>query len=169
MPDSTTECTAAHFLSGWVSNFGAPVTIITDQGVQFESHAWGELMAFLDTSRQRTTAYHPQANGMVERFHRRLKEAIRASPPSWATEKENLHHTPAELVYGEDLRLPGQFAALGPPAGHALAFLPVLRQAMANLRPTPPRPPPSRPTHFPADLRDAAAVFLRTGATTGSL
>ncbi|XP_045117918.1 uncharacterized protein LOC123508348 [Portunus trituberculatus] len=38
---------------------------------------------------------------------------------------------------------------------------------MANLRLTPPRPPPSRPTHFPADLRDAAAVFLRTGATTG--
>ncbi|MPC97186.1 hypothetical protein E2C01_092487 [Portunus trituberculatus] len=40
---------------------------------------------------------------------------------------------------------------------------------MANLRPTPPRPPPSRPIHFPADLRDAAAVFLRTGATTGPL
>ncbi|XP_045126541.1 proline-rich extensin-like protein EPR1 [Portunus trituberculatus] len=177
MPDSTAECTAAHFLSGWVLNFGAPFTIITDhQGVQFESHAWGELMAFLGTSRQRTTAYHPQANGMVERFHRRLKEAIRAllHPSGWvdallvilltwrATEKEDLHHTPAELVYRENLRLPGQFAAPGPPTGHALAFPPVLRQAMANLRPTPPRP-----THFPADLSDAAAVFLRTGSTRG--
>ncbi|MPD05248.1 hypothetical protein E2C01_100980 [Portunus trituberculatus] len=40
---------------------------------------------------------------------------------------------------------------------------------MANLRPTPPRPPPSRPAHFPVDIRDAAAVFLRTGATTGPL
>ncbi|MPC31039.1 Transposon Tf2-9 polyprotein [Portunus trituberculatus] len=86
-----------------------------------------------------------------------------------ATEKEDVHHTPAELVYGEDLRLSGQFAAPGPPGGQALAFLPVLRQAMANLQPTPPRPPPSRPTHFPADLRDAAAVFLRSGATTGPL
>ncbi|MPC36288.1 hypothetical protein E2C01_029742 [Portunus trituberculatus] len=70
---------------------------------------------------------------------------------------------------GEDWRLPGQFAAPGPPGGHALAFLLVLRQAMANLRPTPPCPPPSCPTHFPADLRDVAAVFLRTGATTGPL
>ncbi|XP_045122597.1 uncharacterized protein LOC123511047 [Portunus trituberculatus] len=138
MPDSTAECTAAHFLSGWVSNFGAPVTIITDQGCSSS-----------------------------------LTPGVDALPIillTWrATEKEDLHHTPADLVYWEDLRLPGQFAAPGPPAGHALAFLPVLRQAMANLRPTPPRPPPSRPTHFPADLRDAAAVFLRTGATTGPL
>ncbi|MPC41934.1 Retrovirus-related Pol polyprotein [Portunus trituberculatus] len=76
MPDSTAEYTAAHFLLGWVSNFGAPVTIIAGQGVQFK------LMAFLGTSRQRTTAYHPQANGM-ECFHRCLKEAIRVLPPSW--------------------------------------------------------------------------------------
>jgi transposase InsO family protein len=25
-----------------------------------------------------TTAYHPPSNGLVERFHRRLKEALRA-------------------------------------------------------------------------------------------
>ncbi len=65
MLDSTAETTPTHFLSGWVSHFGAPVTIITDQGVQFESRAWAELLAFLGTVRQRTTAYHPQANGMV--------------------------------------------------------------------------------------------------------
>uniref|UniRef100_A0A0P4W2G7 RNA-directed DNA polymerase n=1 Tax=Scylla olivacea TaxID=85551 RepID=A0A0P4W2G7_SCYOL len=65
MPDRTAETTATHFLSGWASHFGVPVTIITAQGVQFESRAWGELLAFLGTVRQRTTAYHPQANGMV--------------------------------------------------------------------------------------------------------
>ena len=182
MPDSTSECTAAHFLSGWVAHYGAPVTIITDRGVQFESQAWGELLAFLGTARQRTTAYHPQSNGMVERFHRRLKEALRTlpHPTSWvdalpiilltlrATEKEDIQHTPAELVYGEDLRLPGQFVtqAVG---GHSLSFLPVLRQAMASFQPTPPRPPPSRPTHFPADLLTAKSVFLKAGAHSGPL
>ena len=182
MQDSTAECTAAHFLSGWVAQFGAPVTVISDQGAQFESHAWRELLAFLGTTRQRTTAYHPQSNGMVERFHRRLKEAVRAlpHPTNWAdalpiilltlraTEKEDIHHTPAELVYGEDLRLPQQF--LTPTdGGHSLSFLPALRHAMTNLRPTPPRPPPARPTHFPAELLTAPAVFLKTGAHTGPL
>ncbi|KAK8387349.1 hypothetical protein O3P69_018136 [Scylla paramamosain] len=134
MPDSTAETTPTHFLSGWVSHFSAPVTIIT-------------------------SAYYPQSNGMVERFHRRLKEAMRALPhsASWmealliilltlrATEKD-IHHTPAELVYGEDLHLPGQFVA--PEAGgHSLFFLPAFRHAMANLQPTPPRLHPARPTH----------------------
>ena len=181
MPSITAECTAAHFLSGWVASFGAPVVVITDQGAQFESQAWRDLMAFLGSTRQRTTAYHPQANGMVERFHRRLKEAIRAlpNPASWsdalpivlltlrATEKEDVRHTPAELVYGEDLRLPGQYVAQ--PQGDALAFLPALRQAMASLRPPPPRPPPPRPIHMPAGLRTATAVFLRTDAPTAPL
>lgn len=124
MPDSTAECTASHFLSGWVAQYRAPVTIITGQSPRFESRAWGELLTFLCTTCQRTTAYHPQSNSMVECFHRRLKEALRAlpHPTNWtdalpiillilrATE-ENLHYTPAELVYSyeEDLRLPCQF------------------------------------------------------------
>ncbi|KAK8390281.1 hypothetical protein O3P69_010161 [Scylla paramamosain] len=68
----------------------------------------------------------PHANGILEQFHQRLKEAMRAlpHPASWvealpiilltlsATE-EDIHHTPAEPVYGKDLRLPGQFVAPG--------------------------------------------------------
>ena len=142
MPDSTAECVARHFLSSWVARFGAPHTIITDQGVQFESRAWQDVLSCLGTRRQRTTAYHPQSNGMVERFHRRLKEALRAQPhpAHWvdalpivllalrSTDKEDLGHAPAELVYGEDLRLPGQFTS---PVDddHTLSFLPALRHA----------------------------------------
>lgn len=177
MPDITAETTARHFLSGWVAQFGAPVVIITDQGPQFESQAWRELLTFLGTRRQRTTAYHPQANGMVERFHRRLKEALRAmhQPAQWmdalpiilltlrATEKEDLHHSPAELVYGEDLRLPGQYT---PPGAclPSLGFLPALKQAMASIAPVLPRQPPPRPTYFPPGLHTAPTALLRTDA-----
>ena len=35
-------------------------------------------MSFLGCKRARTTAYHPQANGMAERFHRQLKCALKA-------------------------------------------------------------------------------------------
>ena len=35
-------------------------------------------MNLLGSKRARTTSYHPQANGMVERFHRQLNAALRA-------------------------------------------------------------------------------------------
>lgn len=133
-------------------------------------------MGFRGPTRHRTTAYHPQSNGLVERFHRCHKEAMRTLPhptnwadalpiillPFRATEKEDINHTPAELVYGEDLRLPSQFAA-EQNGGHPLSFLPALQQAMTSFKPVPLRPFPSNPTHFPADLRAAETVLLRTG------
>ena len=39
------------------------------------------MLKFLGTERIRTTAYHPAANGMVERSYRQLKAAITSSDP----------------------------------------------------------------------------------------
>ena len=35
-------------------------------------------MILFGTKRVCTTAYHPQSNGMIERFHRQLKAALNA-------------------------------------------------------------------------------------------
>ena len=78
MIDATAESCASAFLSGWVSRFGVPTTITSDRGQQFESNLWKALMNLLGTTRNRTTSYHPQANGMVERFHRHLKSGLTA-------------------------------------------------------------------------------------------
>ena len=74
---STTAADCAQaLLRHWVSRFGAPQDITTDQGPQFTSTLWRELMSMLGVKALRTTAYHPQTNGMVERVHRVLKERL---------------------------------------------------------------------------------------------
>ena len=119
----TAEAVAQAFLSGWISRFGVPSTIVTDRGCQFESRLWNTLMSLLGSRRARTTAYHPQTNGMVERFHRQLKAALKTQPQpdSWMDAlplvllgirtalKEDISSTAAEMVYGTTLRLPGEF------------------------------------------------------------
>ena len=69
------DCAQA-LLRHWVSRFGTPQDITTDQGPQFTSQLWTELMSLLGIKPLRTTAYHPQCNGMVERVHRVLKERL---------------------------------------------------------------------------------------------
>ena len=72
---TTAELVAQAFIGGWVARFGVPSTIVTDRGRQFESRIW---QALLGSKKARTTAYHPQSNGMVERFHHQLKAALKA-------------------------------------------------------------------------------------------
>jgi hypothetical protein len=78
------DCARALF-AGWVSRFGVPATITSDRGAQFTSALWAGLCSLLNIQHSSTTAYHPQSNGLVERFHRRLKDALRsraaARPP----------------------------------------------------------------------------------------
>ena len=74
------EVVAQALLSGWISRFGVPSTIITDHGHQFKSNLLNNLMSLIGSKHARTTAYHPQTNGMVERFHRQLKATLKAQP-----------------------------------------------------------------------------------------
>nr|VZI37579.1 unnamed protein product [Spirometra erinaceieuropaei] len=122
LPNAQDETIVKAFVSRWVVMFGAPSTVTTDRGAQFESAFFQTLLNFLGCTRIRTTAYHPAANGMVERFHRQLKTALRAveDPGSWsdnlplallgirAALKSDVGCSSAELVFGTTLRLPGE-------------------------------------------------------------
>jgi transposase InsO family protein len=66
------------FIAGWVSRFGAPEVITTDRGPQFTSDLWAAMCGSLQVRHVTTSAYHPQSNGLVERFHRQLKESLKA-------------------------------------------------------------------------------------------
>ena len=66
------------FISTWVARFGMPAHITSDRGSQFTSSMWRAWCEQQGDTASTTTAFHPQANGMVERFHRQLKDALRA-------------------------------------------------------------------------------------------
>ncbi|GFS72185.1 pro-Pol polyprotein [Nephila pilipes] len=72
------EAVANAFYTGWISRFGSPLRLTTDQGTQLQASLFDALSKFLVTERRHTTPYHPAANGQVERFHRQLKAAIKA-------------------------------------------------------------------------------------------
>ena len=90
---------------------------------------WAQLSQRLGTLHHLTTAYHPQANGMVERSHRQLKDALKACTagadwPShlpWvllglrAAPKEDSSISSAELLYGAPLVLSGQLPGVPEP------------------------------------------------------
>jgi transposase InsO family protein len=106
------DCANALF-QGWVSRFGVPAVITSDRGAQFTSSLWAALCRLLNIQHNQTTAYHPQSNGMVERFHRCLKDALhaRCAAANWvdhlpwvllglrAAAREDDGSTPAQEVF----------------------------------------------------------------------
>ena len=55
---------------------GAPRTLLSDRGSNFLSSLVAEVCRLLNTKKVNTTAYHPQTDGLVERFNNTLAEAI---------------------------------------------------------------------------------------------
>lgn len=180
----TAEEVAKGLLNCWVSRFGTIPTISTDQGRQFESELYNNLGKLLGSKRRRTTAYHPAANGMIERLHRQLKAAIMCHPDSTWLEalpmvllgirtalKEDLKASSAELLYGEPLRLPGEM--LTPPPANTprdpVEFINRLREHMARLRPTPASRHGNPNTFVFKDLATCTHVFLRDDTVRGAL
>jgi hypothetical protein len=150
---TTADCTRA-LLAGWISRFGVPDTITSDRGAQFTSALWAGLCGLLNIQHSPTTA---QSNGLVERFHRWLKEALRsrAATADWhehlpwvmldirASFREDSEFSPAEAVFGSQLVLPDQF--INTAESPLPSFLKDLQTTM-NGRP----PPPTRHNSAPA-------------------
>jgi transposase InsO family protein len=118
---ATAEVRTALF-SGWICRFGVPAIITSDRGAQFTSNIWNSLCLLLQIKHQPTTAYHPQANGMVEKLPRRLKDALRArgATATWvelpwvllglrSSPREDTSLSPAQALYGTPLVLPNQY------------------------------------------------------------
>ncbi|KAK9885262.1 hypothetical protein WA026_010760 [Henosepilachna vigintioctopunctata] len=149
--DQEAPTVARVFYDHWISRFGVPLRITTDQGRQFESHLFKHLSKVIGSTLIHTTAYHPAANGLVERFHRQLKASLRCHQTRWTESlptvllgirmswKEDLDATVAEMVYGQPIRLPGEFLAPKSPEvkdDGSSQFVKELRNHFQEFRPT---------------------------------
>ena len=101
---------------------GLPKAIQSDQGSNFLSGIFQQVMYELDIKQYTSSAYHPQSQGALERFHQTLKSMIRTycydQEKDWdegihlllfaAREavQESLGFSPFELVFGREVRGP---------------------------------------------------------------
>ncbi|KAK2577959.1 hypothetical protein KPH14_012657 [Odynerus spinipes] len=157
--------------------FGAPRIITTDQGSQFEAALFAALVKLVGARRCRTSAYHPESNGIIERWHRSLKVALMChESSSWidvlpiallglrTSYKEDIKGSPAEILYGTTLKVPSEFFDHEDLDSDPQIFLEDFRRIMRSLRPKPTAHHSTRKIFERADLYTCTHVFLRYDA-----
>lgn len=181
LPDQTAETVANALISQWISRYGIPARITTDQGRQFESNLFHELNRLLAIDHWRTTGYHPQANGLIERFHRTMKAALMTHPTNdWVNRlpltllglrtayKPDIKASAAEMVYGCTLRLPGEFIQSSAPEPEEI-FVKNLRQIMHSIQPADTAHHTTDKPFIHPDLKSTSHVLVRVDRIKSSL
>ena len=72
LPNQEATTVAKKLVDEIFLRFSAPEQLHFDQGRQFESQLITEVCKLLNINKTRTTPYHPQCDGLVERFNRTL-------------------------------------------------------------------------------------------------
>ncbi|KII63584.1 Retrovirus-related Pol polyprotein [Thelohanellus kitauei] len=122
IPDISAETAARVLFTQVVSRFGVPKTILTDQGTAFESKLFTHLCQHLGIEKLRSTAYHPETNGLVERSNKSIKEllriAVQKDPSDWDMNLDTCLFAlrtacnastglpPSKIVFGSETQLP---------------------------------------------------------------
>ena len=118
----TAEETAKVFVNTIISRFGCPRTILSDRGTAFLNEVFKEITKYFDIYQTITTGYHPQCNGLVERWNGTLVAMIsfyvNSRQDDWSeflqlvlfayrtSTQAAIKDTPAYLLYGRDLSHP---------------------------------------------------------------
>ena len=124
VPDMTAEVCASKVVNEFISRWGCPLTLHSDQGRTYESNSFREMCRMLEMKKSRTSPRNPKGNSQSERFNRTLlrmiKAYLRGSQKYWdlhiaclagayrATPNEATKLTPNLLMMGREVRLPAE-------------------------------------------------------------
>jgi hypothetical protein len=123
LKNKKTTSVAKLFIDEVVSRHGAVKVLLSDQGGEFMSDLVKDICVYLKTSKVNTTAYHPQTNGLTERFNATLCQIISIyvdlNQQNWdellpvvlfayrTAVQETTTISPFEVLYNRVPRLPG--------------------------------------------------------------
>ena len=120
--DQKASTVASILVSRVFSRFGPPTILHSDQGRNFDSLLMHEIYDQMGIKKTRTTAYHPQCDGLVERQNRTIQEIISSfvndHSNNWddvldqavfaynTSIHESTGLSPYEMVFGREARMP---------------------------------------------------------------
>jgi len=122
IPNQEASTVAEKLVDEVFLRFSPPEQLHSDQGRQFESTLLAEICKILQIKKTKTTPYHPQCDGLVERFNRTLLSMLAVStdkhPFDWEQQlrkvcmayntsiQSSTGFTPFYLMFGRQARLP---------------------------------------------------------------
>jgi hypothetical protein len=120
--EATAQETVEFVYESIICRHGCPGRILTDRGTHFNNQLLKKLVKKFEITHLLSTPYHPQTNGLVERFNRTLIEALSRTAsahlddwdkfiaPVLFAYRTSTHSTtrmsPFFLVYGREAKLP---------------------------------------------------------------
>ena len=128
--DQTAHTVATLLVEHVISRQGVPAELLSDRGQNFLSALMSEVCNILGIHQVNTTAYHPQTDGLVERFHRTLTsmlaKTVEKNGRDWdryilyllfayqTSVQASTGESPFFLMYGCDARLPNETDVVTP-------------------------------------------------------
>ena len=130
LPDQQTDRIVKILVEDIIPFFGVPEAVLSDRGTNLLSHLMQDVCRLLGVKKLNATAYHPQCDGLVERYNRTLKTMLRKhaaryglqwdqylSSVQWAyrnTPHEATGEKPSYLLFGIDCQSPTEAAIVSP-------------------------------------------------------
>ena len=109
-------------LKCYFSRVGLPISIRSDQGSNFQSHKFKQFLKELGIEQKKSSAWHPESQGALERFHQTFKTMLKCycedHERDWDvgvplllfavrdSTQESLGFSPFQLVFGHKVRGP---------------------------------------------------------------